>query len=402
MSSRRCDNWLMELSRGVRVTESPEHFWLWSGIFTIAAAVQRKVWLPYGISTIYPNLYVMIVAPPGVCRKSPPVKLAKQLLLDLGIPVYADSPSKRALTKALAKIKETNGFEFWSGDTKIYKAMSSYSLISEELSSFLALDPKGMIEVLTDLFDSSDRWEYKTSDKGEDILFNVCINCLFASTPIWIAANLPAESIGGGFTSRFLMVSGLERARPVAIPEAIPERIYKNLIGDLSRISNLVGPFSWSDDGRDYFVEWYNRLPALTSDIRDWRLQPSIARMHIQVIKTAMALRMAYSDELVLTADDIGQAKDLVDSVVRTATDALDAYGRSPQALNTKQVMTQIRQLEQTTLGELMKMNYHDTTLPELKECLEALTAMGKIRQTYNPQTREQDVFWLRKGDKNA
>jgi hypothetical protein len=58
------------------------------------------------------------------------------------------------------------------------KPQCPVALISKELSSFMAVNPKEMIEVLTDLFDSHDVWEYKTSEKGTDKLYGVCVNCL--------------------------------------------------------------------------------------------------------------------------------------------------------------------------------------------------------------------------------
>ncbi|MCP3684349.1 MAG: DUF3987 domain-containing protein, partial [bacterium] len=193
---RRCKNWLKSLASYVEETESPRNFWLWSGIFTLGASVQRKIWFPFGLDNLYPNLYLMIVAEPGVCRKGAPVGLAKKMLYDIESPVFADSPTKRAMTKAMHELSRTSHFTYQDKQ----KAQCPLALISKELSSFLAVDPKAMIEILTDLFDSHDEWKYETSGEGHDSLFGLCVSCLFASTPSWIAANLPEEAIGGGFT----------------------------------------------------------------------------------------------------------------------------------------------------------------------------------------------------------
>ena len=93
LKPRQCENWLKTLSQYVEETESPRVFWMWAGIYTIASTLQRKVWLPFGIETIYPCLYIMIIAPPGEVRKAGPVSVAKKLLQAVKIPVFVDSPT---------------------------------------------------------------------------------------------------------------------------------------------------------------------------------------------------------------------------------------------------------------------------------------------------------------------
>ena len=45
---------------------TPEVFRRWAGISMIAAALERKVWLETSVGTLYPNLYMFLLAPPGV------------------------------------------------------------------------------------------------------------------------------------------------------------------------------------------------------------------------------------------------------------------------------------------------------------------------------------------------
>ena len=111
MSSRKCSNWISSLLDYVEDTESPRTFWVWSAISTVANALQRKVWLPFGLDTLYPNLYILLVAPPGRCRKGAPIGFSKRILTEIGVPVFVDSPTKRALTKELARISSTCQFK---------------------------------------------------------------------------------------------------------------------------------------------------------------------------------------------------------------------------------------------------------------------------------------------------
>ena len=136
------------------------------------------------------------------------------------------------------------------------------------------IDPKGMVEILTSLYDSHDKWKYKTSGEGHDYLYNVCLNCFFVTTPKYLTNNLPEEAIGGGFTSRFVMVSGTERYKLVAIPPKPPPRLYRHLAEDLTKIAQTTGPFEWEDGAEERFKKWYHTIPGMLKNVVDDRVHP--------------------------------------------------------------------------------------------------------------------------------
>jgi len=377
---RQCKNWLQSLAEYVEDTESPRHFWFWSGIFCMSCALQRKVWIPYGIDPIYPNIYILLVAPPGKCRKGAPTGFSKRLLTEAQLPTFVDSPTKRAFTKQLAENAKNYAYSY----NGITRPQSICAIVSKELSSFLATDPKGMIEVLTDLFDSDDVWKYKTSDKGEDKLYNVCVSCLLASTPMWIARNLPEEAIGGGFTSRLLMIHGEEKYKRVAIPSVPNEALWKKLLHDINWISTkLIGEFEWEIGAKDLFTEWYNTLGEKTKATSDERLHGTVERLHINALKTAMCLRVSYSDQLILTKEDLKKSITIIDTILPSTARALGAQGANKSAVSLERIIMQLKTLKETTFTELLKMNYRDTTKPQLEELVDTVEAMGQLKRVY-------------------
>jgi len=393
-SSRKCNgSWLKTLGKYVEETESPRHFWLWSGIFVLGSALQRRVWVPFGMDTIYPNLFIMVVAPPGWSRKGAPVGFAKKILEDIGLPVGIDSPTKRHLTKRLATLSETEQF-FYEG---FKRPQAPLALVSRELSSFLAVDPKNMIEALTDLYDSHEKWDYGTSGKGEDFLRNLCISCFFATTPDWIAKNLPEEAIGGGFTSRFLLVSGVDRYKEVPVPPLPPLELYKNLKIDLEMVAHLTGEFKWGEGAKEFYEDWYKGIKAWADSIGDDRLYSSFSRAHVQAIKTAMCLHVAQKNDLVLERKDIERAISLVKATFATASEAFSSHGRSPIAIALDKVVKQVKTFGTVTTSRLLKLNYRDVTQKGLYEILENLQMMKMIRQEYDEKTKTTFVYWIGK-----
>ena len=379
-STRKLGDWLAGLKDYVEETEAPRRFWLWGGIFTICSALQRKVWLPYGIENIYPNLYIMLVGPPG-SRKAGPLSLSKQMLLDLGLPVSADSSSKRALTKELAEISKGSHFDF-KGKPRPQCPMA---IISKEMSSLLAVDPKGMIEVLTDLFDSHDKWQYKTSGEGQDYLYGVCLSCFIATTPTWLEANLPHEAIGGGYTSRHIIITDTGIHKPVAIPRELDPKLYSMLVHDLNKISILTGEFSWGTGARDYFTDWYeNELSKKPKQIKDERLHGFIARMHIHVLKAAMALRVSYSDSLILNSDDIGHAIDMVDGALVVMGSALGGHGRSKVGGDIEKLLARIQLAGQLSETEIARGQFLGANPGELDEILKTIVRLKYVKPFYD------------------
>jgi len=335
----------------------------------------------------------MVVAPPGWSRKGAPVGFAKKILEDIGLPVGIDSPTKRHLTKRLATLSETEQF-FYEG---FKRPQAPLALVSRELSSFLAVDPKNMIEALTDLYDSHEKWDYGTSGKGEDFLRNLCISCFFATTPDWIAKNLPEEAIGGGFTSRFLLVSGVDRYKEVPVPPLPPLELYKNLKIDLEMVAHLTGEFKWGEGAKEFYEDWYKGIKAWADSIGDDRLYSSFSRAHVQAIKTAMCLHVAQKNDLVLERKDIERAISLVKATFATASEAFSSHGRSPIAIALDKVVKQVKTFGTVTTSRLLKLNYRDVTQKGLYEILENLQMMKMIRQEYDEKTKTTFVYWIGK-----
>uniref|UniRef100_A0A6M3JKI5 Putative primase n=1 Tax=viral metagenome TaxID=1070528 RepID=A0A6M3JKI5_9ZZZZ len=374
MATRKLPNWLKALAEYVEETEAPRHFWIWGGISTIASALQRKVWLPYGMENIYPNLYIMIVAPPA-SRKAGPPTFSKKILEDIQIPVAVDSSSKRALTQELAEVAKT---EYYIFNGKQYQ-MAALSIVSKEMSDVLTLDPKGMIEILTSLYDSHDKWKYKTSGSGQDYLYNVCLNCFFVTTPKYLVNNLPEEAIGGGFTSRFVIIAGSGIYKLVPIPPEPPKTLYQKLAEDLSKIANLTGPFEWGEEAKEHFETWYRKIPDITKQIQDDRVHPFLGRIHVAALKVAMALQVAASDELVITPENLTQAIELVQAGIPGTTEALGGHGRSKLGPDTQRIEQQVLGLKEVGFKELFSINFRYLSLSEFEEVLKGLEAMGKV-----------------------
>ena len=74
---------------------------LWCGMSVLAGVAEKKIWLDRGMFNLYLNLYVFLVAPPGVCAKSTSVGIAADLLKQCGAVVVEGVSTKEKIIEVL-------------------------------------------------------------------------------------------------------------------------------------------------------------------------------------------------------------------------------------------------------------------------------------------------------------
>ena len=107
----------LELTEGL---PTPPVFRLWTGIFAIAACMERRTWLRTAFGLTYPNLFVLLCGPSG-SGKSPAIAPARQLLYrSKSVVMAADDMTKAAF---LDEMGEHTKKVLWKGETIIYNPL---------------------------------------------------------------------------------------------------------------------------------------------------------------------------------------------------------------------------------------------------------------------------------------
>ncbi len=140
--------------------ESPEIFRKWAAIGSIAAALEQKVWLQTS-SPLYPNLYVFLVAHPGV-GKTRTVRAVKRYFTELPEPHIAPtSVTASSLVDALVKAKRTL-IRIPEGPLEY----NSLLIAADELTAFMHKYDDEMIGVLSAFYDND---QYGQHRRGNEI-----------------------------------------------------------------------------------------------------------------------------------------------------------------------------------------------------------------------------------------
>lgn len=361
-------------------TEPPQSYHIWTCLSVIGAALQRKVYLRWGFKTLYPNIYVVLIGPSG-CRKGTAMNIGKDLLQEInGILMASESTTREALIRDMK-----DGITTFTDPTdQMLKFHSSVTVFSEELSVFLGQQNIKFLADLTDWFDASDQWTYRTKGSGTDKLVGVCVNILGATAPDWLRSILPQEAFGGGFTSRVIFVVEDGKKQVVADPR-IPievQQMRPALVHDLEMINSMAGEMAFSDDAMAIYAPWYEQQ-SKSPAIKDPHFAGYCERRAIHALKLSMIVSASRSSERVITGGDFQRALALLESVEPKMPRAFLGLGRAKYSEMTAQIFEFMKRSKRATQADVL--NKFDLDLDEytLQLIMKTLSARKVIEMTY-------------------
>lgn len=285
---------------------SPEIFRLWSAISTVAGALERRVWVETGRGAIYPNLYVMLIAPPGVGKSRAIDYVLDFWLASRELRVAPDSLTKAALVDAVADasrkivIDPTTMVEF-----------NSLLVPASELGVLLPSHDLEFLNTLNYIYDNPRYYrERRRHAKGDPIeITKPQLNIIGGTQPAYLASLLPEEAWGMGFMSRMLMIYATE---PVDVPlfsEGNEENqaFFRCIADDIKGLVRLHGVFAWDEDVKAAIEKWVkDKCPPRPEHSK---LSHYIARRPVHILKLMQVSSASRSDEMLITMDDFERAK---------------------------------------------------------------------------------------------
>ncbi len=312
-SERNLPDWLDAFMLLTEDSEPPILFRKWTGIFTIASAMQRKCRIDIGISlTFYPNFYIVLVGP-SATGKGTVMKYAYDIIKQ--IPTIRLSAQATSLQALIRRMKETNltDIDMETGQQYFH---SSLSIFSNEFTVFLGYHNRELIAALCDWYDCHDRWIYDTIKRDKEEVIGVWVNLLAGTTPDNIQSSLPVEAIGAGLTSRIIFVYEEEKNKLVVFPTSSQREIelQQYLIHDLEQISLLSGCFKFTENASGYYSEWCH-MSDVNPPFHDTKFDGYCGRRRNHLLSLAMVCSASRGNDLVLTEDDIKRASTLLSEV---------------------------------------------------------------------------------------
>jgi len=426
---------------------SPQNFIDWGFRYLICASLQRRVWMPSGEYNLYPNIYVPLVAEPGI-GKGLVVRAVNSILthhklkeahkveglsaeeaatmqavvsadkelsresINVGtnaedpllIPTASDAVTYEALIQAMARsYRRINYSEFSDKHgreiMKIY-GHSSLAFCLEEMASLFRKNTESMVNFLIQAYDCGDKYEYRTKTAGIDRVLRLCMNFLAGTTPDFMNEVFDDGLLSQGFSSRaFFIYASKNRKYQARIPKLTPEqeKCREDLRAHVKELTKLYGAVHVDESTWEWFEKWYADQAVNPSKRASTssKLKHYYSRKNIHVMKTAMAVHFGEKTDMHVTLDEFKQAIDILHEEEKTMHLALSFTGSNPLAKLSQKVLGLLG-VAPRQYSEILIETFSFGTQKELDEVLEYLCKTEQVESKVikDPDTQLETVIW--------
>lgn len=282
----------------------------WAAIFTVGAALERKVWITTAKGKLYPNQYVVIVGGAGI-GKSLSTNLVYDLLSEINTPETPFHLAPTSLTKA-SLIDALNAAErrvVRPMEIPAVNQFNSLTVVPNEFSVFLPSWEADFMSTLTDLWDCKHYSETRRTSKLSISIPKVQLNIFSATTPAQLTNLLPEGAWEQGFMSRMLIIYSEEQIYTDLFTELeFESQMYSKLVADLRKINSLWGERKFTDDAKETIRAWAKSGGQPIPDHP--KLIGYNARRAAHLLKLCTIASAASTDEPVIEIDHVTEALD--------------------------------------------------------------------------------------------
>jgi len=372
--------WLTNYVRFTNGLEACARFRFFTACSVLGAAINNKVWVNRGdpdlLPKLFPNPWVLLLAPPGRGHKTSTVNMGVNCLIQAcpEVRILADKLTPESLVKALSSPVGKETLRIGPRDaTGLIKA--------PELSVFFGKQQynQGLVSLVTDLYDYRELWVSETIMRGKNVLKNNCISVLGASTPDWMHTMLPGDALQGGFLPRFVIVEMPPTYfKRIADPQKPTGMHWEDLVIGLRKHGTVSGEIPWGEGGLDAYRDYYiNLIPTGERNLDAYQ-----EREVEQMIRVAMLLSISQG-RFAVEKEDMQRATKLLRCLMEETGPRIDKLTGNPKMVVGQEIKDCLKQYKSLSRAKLMKRVYRFLTYGEAQfnETLRMLCVMGDIER---------------------
>lgn len=303
---RRLGSWIDSYLEYTEILPSPTLFRKWVAIFFVAAAVERKIWVRTMGSSLYPNLYTILVGPPGI-GKGQAIRPAELMLRE--VPDLHVGPSDMTAASLIDALNESVRRIILIGNPP-FMEFNSLTVISRELGVMIPAWETALMNNLTDIYDG---FTVDQKRRGKDLRIKIKdpqINLLGACTPSYLNEVMPPGAWDQGFISRTLLIYSGERVQRDPFAEegaaALIGRLHNDLLHDLKTIALEVGQMSFTTIAANAIKAWIKN--GCQPEPAHQRLQFYNSRRIAHLLKLCMISSISHSGDKIITIENYAEA----------------------------------------------------------------------------------------------
>lgn len=384
---------LKQYLRYVENTEPPTIMKLWAAVTCGSAALGRHAWLESGTSRIFPNMYVLLVGPPGT-RKSTAINQASKLLKTATEVKFApdDTGGQRqglivAMEDTYEELSDLQMDQLLGSDVLDLSELAEIKIdvnkddkhvlfvCATEFGSFIGQNSLELTRFLIKMWDGEHEYKYKIRNVV-NVLQNPLLTLVGGTTATDIAALLPPEAIGQGFMSRIVLVFAANKEKRIARPKLLTdlapelEATYRWMYYDMR------GPMQESVQAKQMLDSIYIHGDV---SINDTRFMYYTERRHTHLTKLAMVLAALRRSSTIET-QDVEHADIMLSETEDYMPEALGEYGLSPIAAAKQKMLEFIQHANGPVHDDILWLVMRrDMKLIDFRNCISELLNANKI-----------------------
>lgn len=319
MTKRHFPNWIEAYTAYARDEFCPDSFHLWTGLSVLSGALERKVWLQEGHIRHYPNIFILLVANPGI-GKSTAIKRGADFLELLKKKDNPDFKIMSGLATQAGLMSEMKTFRMIYEGNQMFPMTSVYYYASEASDSGLQNLSGDFNATITALYDCDD--QYRKRLKNEEYTFPRPSMAVIAGSTFDFLKNLVNQnSVMGGLASRFLYIIAKEKREQKAIwgspLKGRDHETEKKLYEDLLCIHRLSGAFCMEPAALDLYLDWFSDFDKRYRKIESERMLSILTRVPTALKKVLMLVSVSEHNDLGISLGNMQRAIELVEEATK-------------------------------------------------------------------------------------
>lgn len=322
--ARHLNGWIENFVNATLHTGAPDIFRRWVGISAVGAALEQRVWVVTRGSALYPNLYIMLIAEPGI-GKGMALSASRRIFSEIkDLKLAPTSVSKASLMDSLFEAHR----KVLNHARQEFLEFNSLYVVATELGVLVPLWDSEFMNSLTDIYDSIPYSESKRTGKLRLEILRPQINLIAATTPSYLNHVMPPGAWDQGFISRTILVYSGERTITDIFSDELNKKIYDDLIADFRVIALLQGKAVFETPAAKLMLEWHQAggPPAPENP----KLAHYLTRRTAHVLKLSMIMMASRgSPELVIVEADVLKAIDTLVEAEAAMQDIFLSRGNS-------------------------------------------------------------------------
>jgi hypothetical protein len=275
------------------LTDAPEHYHIFGGLSVLSAVVGNNIHLPFGPWRIYPNLWIVLLAPSSIFRKSTVITIVRKIITAVDNTIILPNEfTPEVLVSSMEK--NPQGILIWSE-------------FASALSNFERSYMMGTKEFLTDIYDCPPIYRRKIREK-EFTIENPCISILAGTAIDWFLSKCKEGDVRGGFLARFVYVPATAKTKRISIPPPYDPKELNHLSSKLKIIKEITGTADIKGIESIYDKWAIGHDEELERETDQERLSGFFTRLSIYALKFAMLYQLAQDQSVVISDESMTRA----------------------------------------------------------------------------------------------